>query len=70
MLPDRVSNPRPLTYESGALPIASPFVKFHDFFKHVFVFILFPCFLSFPEPVGTLPIYHDTKFFMFRDLLR
>ena len=21
MLPDRVSNPRPLTYESGALPI-------------------------------------------------
>ena len=22
MLPDRVSNPRPLTYESGALPIA------------------------------------------------
>ena len=22
MLPDRVSNPKPLTYESGALPIA------------------------------------------------
>ena len=22
MLPDRVSNPRPLTYESGAIPIA------------------------------------------------
>ena len=22
MLPDRVSNPEPLTYESGALPIA------------------------------------------------
>ena len=22
MLPDRVSNPRPLTYESGTLPIA------------------------------------------------
>ena len=24
MLPDRVSNPGPLTYESGALPIAHP----------------------------------------------
>ena len=24
MLPDRVSNPGPLTYESGALPIALP----------------------------------------------
>ena len=24
MLPDRVSNPVPPTYESGALPIASP----------------------------------------------
>ena len=24
MLPDRVSNPGPLTYESGALPIAAP----------------------------------------------
>ena len=24
MLPDRVSNPGPLTYESGALPIAQP----------------------------------------------
>ena len=31
MLPDRVSNPGPLTYESGALPIAlrgpAPFVQ-------------------------------------------
>ena len=27
MLPDRVSNPGPLTYESGALPIALPFTK-------------------------------------------
>ena len=24
MLPDRLSNPGPLTYESGALPIALP----------------------------------------------
>ena len=24
MLPDRVSNPGPLTYQSGALPIALP----------------------------------------------
>ena len=30
MLPDRVSNPGPLTYESGALPIAlrGPAIKF------------------------------------------
>ena len=30
MLPDRVSNPGPLTYESGALPIAlrGPATKF------------------------------------------
>ena len=27
MLPDRVSNPGPLTYESGALPIAMPGLK-------------------------------------------
>ena len=32
MLPDRVSNPRPLTYESGALPIAlrGPAVRLTD----------------------------------------
>ena len=31
MLPDRVSNPGPLTYESGALPIAlrGPALKFY-----------------------------------------
>ena len=31
MLPDRVSNPGPLTYESGALPIAlrGPALIFH-----------------------------------------
>ena len=31
MLPDRVSNPGPLTYESGALPIAlrGPAVQLH-----------------------------------------
>ena len=29
MLPDRVSNPRPLTYESGALPIALRGPAFH-----------------------------------------
>ena len=36
MLPDRVSNPGPLTYESGALPIAlrgpAVLVKAHYFF--------------------------------------
>ena len=37
MLPDRVSNPGPLTYESGALPIAlrgpaEDYLKYeHDF---------------------------------------
>ena len=33
MLPDRVSNPGPLTYESGALPIAlrGPAVLFESF---------------------------------------
>ena len=33
MLPDRVSNPGPLTYESGALPIAllGPAAYFLDF---------------------------------------
>ena len=41
MLPDRVSNPGPLTYESGALPIAlrgpalinvmHALVKFHEY---------------------------------------
>ena len=41
MLPDRVSNPGPLTYESGALPIAlrGPAMKFFEidsFFVFVF----------------------------------
>ena len=35
MLPDRVSNPGPLTYESGALPIAlrgpAPVLRVHVF---------------------------------------
>ena len=33
MLPDRVSNPGPLTYESGALPIAlrNPGITFYQF---------------------------------------
>ena len=30
MLPDRVSNPGPLTYESGALPIALRGPAYHD----------------------------------------
>ena len=44
MLPDRVSNPGPLTYESGALPIALrglvltyceiyDYLRFHVFFQ-------------------------------------
>ena len=42
MLPDRVSNPGPLTYESGALPIAlrgpaviSRLPKLRDFKRHI-----------------------------------
>ena len=34
MLPDRVSNPGPLTYESGALPIAlrgPAFIEVHHY---------------------------------------
>ena len=31
MLPDRVSNPEPLTYESGALPIKDTAVKLLNF---------------------------------------
>ena len=36
MLPDRVSNPGPLTYESGALPIAlrGPAVLFRPIFLY------------------------------------
>ena len=37
MLPDRVSNPRPLTYESGALPIAlrGPALFCFSKYKHI-----------------------------------
>ena len=44
MLPDRVSNPGPLTYESGVLPIAlrGPAVKPMTFrFIHISVFTIF-----------------------------
>ena len=39
MLPDRVSNPGPLTYESGALPIAlrGPAINFDEKKKHSLV---------------------------------
>ena len=38
MLPDRVSNPGPLTYESGALPIAlrGPAVYIYIYYENVF----------------------------------
>ena len=38
MLPDRVSNPGPLTYESGALPIAlrGPAKKIVEYFSMYF----------------------------------
>ena len=41
MLPDRVSNPGPLTYESGALPIAQrgPAVHFLGFYANIYIFI-------------------------------
>ena len=39
MLPDRVSNPGPLTYESGALPIAlrglAHYSEYHEMTKKV-----------------------------------
>ena len=43
MLPDRVSNPGPLTYESGALPIAAISVSPHVCF--ILVLILISMFL-------------------------
>ena len=38
MLPDRVSNPGPLTYESGALPIAlrGPAAYFRNKIQNIF----------------------------------
>ena len=41
MLPDRVSNPGPVTYESGALPIAprDPAMK-KDVYMYSFAFLL------------------------------
>ena len=41
MLPDRVSNPGPLTYESGALPIAlrGPAVVFDDNLNIIFSYL-------------------------------
>ena len=35
MLPDRVSNPGPLTYESGALPIALRSPAYTNEFSHI-----------------------------------
>ena len=40
MLPDRVSNPEPLTYESGALPIALRGPKFIP--KYLYFKVTFP----------------------------
>ena len=41
MLPDRVSNPGPLTYESGALPIAlrgpAPSVEIEALLYHLYI---------------------------------
>ena len=36
MLPDRVSNPGPLTYESGALPIAVTYVVIYLLTRRLF----------------------------------
>ena len=53
MLPDRVSNPGPLTYESGALPIAlrSPAKKL----------VYFPSFILFFSSVLELTIMYIMK---------
>ena len=47
MLPDRVSNPGPLTYESGALPIAlrGPAALYLEIFD-LYAFILFQVLVS------------------------
>ena len=50
MLPDRVSNPGPLTYESGALPIAlrGPALELVKFVMAVFTIprLMFPFFTA------------------------
>ena len=47
MLPDRVSNPGPLTYESGALPIAlrgpAIYIAPYDKMHHELVNLSFNC---------------------------
>ena len=44
MLPDRVSNPGPLTYESGALPIAlrgpANFLEEHAIFTDIIILLI------------------------------
>ena len=42
MLPDRVSNPGPLTYESGVLPIAlrGPALNWSETFKLLHIIVL------------------------------
>ena len=44
MLPDRVSNPGPLTYESGALPIAlrGPALSLIDLYQYCIKFHMSP----------------------------
>ena len=58
MLPDRVSNPGPLTYESGALPIAlrGPAQLISASIKHKYAILLvsFCCILLLPCSI----IYH------------
>ena len=49
MLPDRVSNPGPLTYESGALPIALRGPA--SFGKKIYVFKRVDYQLKFPAPL-------------------
>ena len=48
MLPDRVSNPAPLTYESGALPIAlrGPDRSFGVFRRGLFDLWLFSLYIN------------------------
>ena len=56
MLPDRVSNPGPLTYESGALPIAlrGPARRFEEGYRsHTMLadFSGHKCFIKFRIPI-------------------
>ena len=68
MLPDRVSNPGPLTYESGALSIALRGPAYHSLVKiqlkahkikgHLFICTL-QCILLYCDTICDSAVFHD-----------